>query len=178
VLGTKNYRKSKKDAFIQRRDELFKSISELTGRNSDAQQISARYELVAVKKAMLPLQGEQAEQNLALIPAINKQREGVEEGIKKWDDNIEKLHLIYSHLTLASDADEVERLISQTRVSSDVLKKANDGYSSILHILELETTNQMIETRLVETDAKLKQIDLDFERAIKELYEKPPNSHF
>ncbi len=36
----------------------------------------------------------------------------------------------------------------------------------------------MIETKLVETDAKLKQIDLDFERAVKELYEKPPNSHF
>lgn len=167
ILGAKNYRKSKRDAFIHRRDELSKSISELSNRNSDARQISARYELVVVKKGMLRLRGEQADENLALIPSLRKQREGVDEGIKMVDGQIERLHVLYSHITLETDADEVERLIALARVFSDILKKTNDGYSSVLHILE--TTNQMIETKIAETEQMLRQIDLDFERAIKKL---------
>ena len=116
------------------------------------------------------MEGEHAEQNRALIASINDQREGVENGIRRWAENIEKLHFIYSNLTLETDAPEVERMIALVQVASDDLKKANDGYSSVLHILE--TTNEFIKTNLTETDEKIKQINLDFERAIEKLTKK------
>lgn len=44
--------------------------------------------------------------------------------MKLWDVNIEKLHFIYSNLTLETDAPEVERMIAVVQVASDDLKKA------------------------------------------------------
>lgn len=167
VFTAKTYKKNRRLEFLQRRDHLSQKISDLNDRRNEAQRISARYELVAVKNAGLPLRGEQAERNTALIASIKKQREGVEEGIKLWDQNIETLHLIYTNLTLETDAPEVERIIAIVQVASDNLKKAYNDYSSILHILE--TTNELIKTNLAETDEKLRQIDLDFERAIEKL---------
>ena len=98
------------------------------------------------------------------------QQEGVEKGMKQWEENIERLHFIYSHLSLETDAPEVERMIAIVQVASDNLKKAYIGYSSILHILE--TTNEFMKTTLDETDAKIRQINLDFERAMANLKEK------
>jgi hypothetical protein len=167
VFTAKTYKKNRRLEFLQRRDHLSQKISDLNDRNTEFQLISARYELVAVKNAGLPLRGEHAEQNTALIASIKKQREGVENGITVWDENIEKLHFIYSNLTLESDAPEVERMIAIVQVASDNLKKANNGYSSTLHILE--TTNELIKTNLAETDEKIRQINLDFERAIEKL---------
>jgi hypothetical protein len=167
VFTAKTYEKNRRLEFLQRRDHLSQKISDLNDRNTEAQLISARYELVAVKNAGLPLRGEQAERNTALIASIKEQREGVENGIKLWDENIERLHLIYSNLTLGTDAPEVERLIAIVQVASDNLKKANSGYSSILHILE--TTNELIKTNLAEKDEKIRQINIDFERAIEKL---------
>ena len=113
------------------------------------------------------LEGNKAERNTALIASIKEQREGVENEMKLWDENIEKLHFIYSNLTLETDAPEVERMIAIVQVASDNLKKANNGYSSTLHILE--TNNELIKTNLAETDEKIRQINLDFERAIEKL---------
>ncbi|HVS81138.1 MAG TPA: hypothetical protein VHE60_05340 [Pyrinomonadaceae bacterium] len=167
VLGTKNYRKSRRLEFFQRRDRLSQIISTLADRNTEFHLISARYAIVATKNEGLPLRGEQAERNTALIASIKVQREGVEEGIKLWDDNIEKLHFIYSNLTLETDAPEVERMITMAQVASDNLKKATVGYSSILHILE--TSNELMKTNLTETEEKIRQINLDFERGMKNL---------
>src|SRR6266478_6922727 len=164
MYTAKTYKKNKRLEFLQRRDHLSQKISDLNDRNTEAQLISARYELVAVKNAGLPLRGEQAERNMALIASIKEQQKGVENGIKLWDENIEKLHFIYSNLTLETDAPEVERMIAIVKVASDNLKKANNGYSSTLHILE--TNNELIKTNLAETDEKIRQINLDFERAI------------
>ena len=97
-------KKSKRDAFIQRRDHLFQKISDLNAKNTEAHLISARYEIVAVKNAGLPLRGEQAERNTALIASIKELKQNVEKGIKNWDENIEKLHFIYSSLTSETDA--------------------------------------------------------------------------
>ena len=152
-------KKSKRDAFIQRRDHLFQKISDLNAKNTEAHLISARYEIVAVKNAGLPLRGEQAERNTALIASIKELKQNVEKGIKNWDENIEKLHFIYSSLTSETDAAQVERLIALVQVASDNLKKANDSFLSSLHILE--TTNQIIEAKLAETDEKIRQINLD-----------------
>src|ERR1700730_6404229 len=167
VSAVKNYKKSKRDAFIQRRDHLFQKISDLNAKNTEAHLISARYEIVGVKNAGLPLRGEQAERNAALIASIKELQQNVEKGIKNWDENIEKLHFIYSSLTSETDAAQVERLIALVQVASDNLKKANDSFLSSLHILE--TTNQIIETKLAETDEKIKQIDLEFGRGTKNM---------
>jgi hypothetical protein len=167
VFTAKTYNKNRRLEFLQRRDRLSQQISDLNDRNTEFQLISARFELVAVKNAGLPLRGEQAERNTALIASIKVQREGVEEGMKLWDENIKKLHFIYSNLTLETDAPEVERMIASAQVASDNLKKANIGYSSVLHILE--TSNELINTTLAETEEKIRQINLDFERAIEKL---------
>jgi hypothetical protein len=166
VLGAKNYRKSKRIEFLQRRDRLAQALSDLNDRNAEFHNIVARYAIVIAKKTGLPLRGEQAERNLALIPDIQLQQEGVKEGIASWDKNIAQFQLIYKTLTLVKDADAVEKVIADVQISSDTLKRAITGYSSILDILE--TTNEMVKTTLVEQEEKLRQINLDFERGMRE----------
>ena len=129
VFTAKTYKKNRRLEFLQRRDRLSQQISDLNDRNTEFQLISARYELVAVKNAGLPLRGEQAEQNTALIASIKVQREGVEKGMKLWDENIERLHFIYSNLTLETDAPEVERMIAIVQVALDNLKSLGSGLS-------------------------------------------------
>jgi hypothetical protein len=170
IFTAKTYKKNRRLEFLQRRDRLSQQISDLNNRNTEFHLISARYELVAAKNAGLSLRGEQAERNTALVASIKEQREGVEEGIKRWDKNIETLHFIYSRLTSETDVPEVERTIAIVQVASDNLKKASDGYLSSLHILE--TTNDLIRTNLAETDEKIRQINLDFERAMEKLTKK------
>ena len=167
VFTAKTYKKNRRLEFLQRRDHLSQKISDLNDRNTEAQLISARYELVAVKNAGLPLRGEQAERNTALIASIEDQRAGLEKGMTVLAERIKTFHFIYSNLTLETDAPEVERIIAIVQVASDSLKKANKGYSSTLHILE--TTNELINTNLAEADEKIRQINLDFERAIEKL---------
>ena len=167
VFTAKTYQKNARLEFLQRRDLLSQKISELNNRNTEAQMLSARYALVAVKNAGLPLQGEHAERNTALIASIKKLQEGVEKGIKLWDENIERLHFIYSKLTLETDAPEVERMIAIVQVASDNLTKAHDGESSALHILE--TSNEIIKTSIAERDETIRQINLDFEKSIEKL---------
>ena len=167
MYTAKTYKKNKRLEFLQRRDYLSQKISELIDRNTEAQLISARYELVAVKNAGLPLRGEQAEQNTALIASIKEQRDALEGFIKRCDERIEKLHIIYSNLTSETYASFIEEMIDIVQVASDNLKKINNGFSATLHVLE--TTNEFIKTTLTETDEKIRQINLDFERAIEKL---------
>ena len=167
VFTARTYKKNRRLEFLQRRDHLSQKISDLNDRSTEAQLLSARYALVAVKNAGLPLQGEQAEQNAALIASIKKRQEDVEKGIKFWDENIQRLHLIYSKLTLETDGPEVERMIAIVQIASDNLKKENDGESSALHVLE--TANELIKTGLAERDQKIRQINLDFEKSVEKL---------
>jgi hypothetical protein len=167
VSSVKNYKKSKRDAFIQRRDRLSQAIADLNARNTEAQLISARYAIVAVKAAGLQLRGEEAERNAALIASIHRTRGLINEGIRKWDENIETLRFIYSGLTSETEAAAVERHIDLVQVASDNLRKAHNGFLSALHVLE--TNNQIIETKLAETDQKIKQINLEFEQGMKKL---------
>src|SRR5450759_1042991 len=164
------YRRNRRLEFLQRRDRLSQLISELSDRNTEFRLISARYELVAVKNAGLPLRGEQAEQNMAGVASIKAQREVVETEIELWDKNIEALHFICSNLTLQTDAPKIEEMMTIVQVASDDLKKAKGVYLSTVHILE--TTNEFIKTTLVATDAKMRQIDLDYEKAIEKLTNK------
>jgi hypothetical protein len=169
VVTAKTYRRNRRLEFLQRRDRLSQQISDLADRNTEFRLISARYELVAVKNAGLPLRGEQAERNMAVVASIKAQREVVETEIKRWDENIERLHCIYGNLTLETDAPEVEKMITIVQVASDELKKSTSIYSTTVHILE--TTNEFIKTTLAETDEKIRQIDLDFEKAMEKTNE-------
>ena len=164
VFTAKTYQKNARLEFLQRRDYLSQKISDLNNRNTEAHLLSARYVLVAVKRAGLQLQGEEAEENTAQIAKINKLQEGLEKAIKGLDENIQMLHFKYSKLTLETDAPEVERMIAIVQVASDKLKKFNDVDSSTLHILE--TTNELIKTSLTKRDEMIRQINLDFEKAI------------
>jgi len=171
VSAVKNYRKSKRDAFNQRRDHLFRAISDLNARNSEARLISARFEIIAVKKAGLPLREEQAAQNAAETVSLDKTRVGIERATENWDEIVEKLHFICSNLTPQTDAGQLERHIAQVQVASNNLKNSNDTFLSALHILE--TTNQIIETKVAEMDEmireQMRQIDIEIERGMKDL---------
>jgi hypothetical protein len=170
VIAAKSYKKSKRLEFFQRRDQLFAKISDLNATNSEAHLISARYEIVAVTKVSLGLRGEQAEENTAQIARIKELRRKMEEGAENWDENIKQLHSICSSLTPQTDAARVENLIAMVQVVSDDHKKFNDISLSSLHILE--NTNSIIKASLVELDEKLRQIDPDLIKAIKELTKK------
>jgi hypothetical protein len=167
VLSFLNYNKSKIDAFNQRRDHLAQAISELNAKVNEVQMISARYEIVAVKRAGLPLSGEQAERNMALIASIKRTTTGLGQDLKSLNESIGKFHLIYSNLTSETDAAQVESWIALAQVTSDDFKKYNDGFLSGLHILE--TTNQMLEMNLAETDKKIRQINLDADEKIRQI---------
>jgi hypothetical protein len=51
VFIAKTYKKNRRLEFLQRRDRLSQKISDLNDRNNEAHLISARFELVAVKRA-------------------------------------------------------------------------------------------------------------------------------
>jgi hypothetical protein len=164
VIAARSYKKSKRLEFFQRRDQLFATISDLNAKNSEAHLISAKYEIVAVKNASLGLSGEQAEKSQAIIAAIKELRKKMEQGAKNWDENIEKLHAICSSLTPKTDTARIENLIAMVRVASDDVNKYNDISLSSLHILE--SSNSIIKDSLAEFDENMRQIDLDFEKAI------------
>ena len=166
VIGAKSYKKSKRLEFFQRRDQLFAKISDLNAKNSEAHLISARYEIVAVTRVSLGLQGKQAEENTAQIASIKELRKNVERGAKKWTENIEKLHSICGSLTPKTDAAHVETLIALVQIASDDLTKYNDSCLSALHVLE--NTNSIIKATLSKLDEEVRRIDLELEKAIKE----------
>jgi hypothetical protein len=167
VYTAKTHKNNRGLQFQQRRDHLSQKISALNDSNNEARLISAKYELVAVKKVGLSLRGEQAERNTALIASIKEQRAGLEAGIKLWDVQIRKLHFIYSHLALIADAPKVERMITLVQVALDDVNNLYSGYSSALHTLE--TTNELVKTNLADTEEKIRQINLNFERAREKL---------
>jgi len=164
VIAARSYKKSKRLEFFQRRDQLFATISDLNAKNSEAHLISAKYEIVAIKNTSLGLSGEQADENQAIIAAIKRIRKKMEQGAKNWDKNIEQLHAICSSLTPKTDTARIENLIAMVRVASDDVNKYNDISLSSLHILE--SSNLIIKDSLAEFDEKMRQIDLDFEKAI------------
>jgi chromosome segregation ATPase len=151
----------------QRRDLFAQKISELSDRCNELRQIPARLAVVAVKSTGLPLQGEQAEQNTALIASVKEKQKSIEKQIGIWTESIEKLHFIYRNLTSETDALAIERLIAIVQIASDDIKQTLSDYSSMLYVLE--TTNEFIKTNLAERDEKIRQINQDFERQVEKI---------
>ena len=170
VLGTKNYKKSKKLEFFQRRDHLLLKISDLNARNSEAHLISARYEMVAQNFSVLRLTGEQADRINNQITRIKQLQEDIELKAKTWDKIIESLHFTCINLKL-EDGAEIERLIAMAQGASDNIKRSNEIFLGSLHILE--STEPLLRTavdKLREFDMQLAELD----SVAKELNEKAP----
>jgi vacuolar-type H+-ATPase subunit I/STV1 len=103
----------------------------------------------------------------ALIASLNKQREGVEQRIQLWDENIERIRLLYNKFTSETHAPELEELIAIVQLSSDNLKKTSHGYSATLYVLE--TTNEFIKSNLAERDEKIRQINRETDEKIRQI---------
>ena len=170
IFTAKTYKKNRRLEFLQRKDHLSQKISELNDKVSQTHHISATLGLVVLEKTLLPLSGEQAEQNTAQIAFLNETRDRMEDVTKLWEEYIASLHLIYSNLNLETDSPKVEKMIAITQIGSDKLKNINDSYISTLHTLE--TTNELTKTILTERDEKIRQINIDFERAMEKLSNK------
>ena len=170
IFTAKTYKKNRRLEFLQRKDHLSQKISELNDKVSQTHHILARLGLVVLEKTLLPLSGEQAEQNTAQIAFLNETRDRMEDVTKLWEEYIASLHLIYSNLNLETDSPKVEKMIAITQIGSDKLKNIHDAYISSLHTIE--TTNELTKTILTERDEKIRQINIDFERAMEKLSNK------
>ena len=167
IFTAKTYKKNRRLEFLQRKDHLSQKISELNDKVSQTHHILASLGLVVLEKTLLPLSGEQAEQNTAQIASLNETRDRIEDVTKLWEEYIASLHLIYSNLNLETDSPKVEKMIAIIQIGSDKLKNIHDSYISTLHTLE--TTNELTKTILTEMDEKIMQINIDFERAMEKL---------
>jgi hypothetical protein len=168
VIAAKNYKKSKRLEFFQKRDQLFLKISDLNAKNSEAHLIAARYEIVVINRASLVLDGKHAETNETQIASLKKVREDMELGANHYDQSIKQLHSVCSGLTPETDATTIERLIAMVQVASDDLKKCNEGFLASLHILE--STESILRASVAETHRlEIRQAELELEKAIREI---------
>jgi hypothetical protein len=171
VILVKNYKKSKRIEYFQRRDHLFEKISELNIRNSEAQFISARYEIVRLKKLSLIIEGGDAEETKKQCASIEAIIEGIEGIVKQRANIIESLHSTYEHLTFKTDAILVENLIALVKVVSDDVKKHTDAHLATLHSLE-ENFPLMKDNLTQMNQLKTQQAELELELVMKRLNEK------
>jgi hypothetical protein len=148
VLGTKNYRKSKKLEFFQRRDQLFQTISNFNAKNSETRLSGARFTIIATEKATQPLPTKHEETNKALVADIRTLAKTIQEQAEVWDNNFARFHGLCAGYISEKDAEAVEELIAIVQLASDNIKRVNEIYLSTLHILE--TTNPQMATDLAE----------------------------
>jgi hypothetical protein len=153
--------------FHQRQDLFAKKISELNDGCNQLRQIPARLAVLAVNYAGLPLREEQAEQNEALIAAIKEKQKSIEKEIGTYTETIEKLHSIYRNLTLETDSAAIETWIAVVQVGLDDIKQTLSGYSAMLYVVE--TGNENTKKSLAERDAKIRQINEDFEKQVEKI---------
>jgi hypothetical protein len=173
VIAVKNYKKSKRLEFFQRRDQLFNKISELNVKNSEARLLAARYEVVALENEALLLDPEYKERNKALVASIREVRNGVEEGTKGWNGLIETLHSMCSSITLNTDPEFIEKLMVRVQEMLTTVTQYNEGSLSALHILE--STNPIFMPNIERLQKLIQQDKIELEKAMKELNEKAPD---
>ena len=171
VILVKNYKKSKRIEFLQRRDHLLQKITELSAKNSEAHLISARYEMVIQNFSTLRVTEEHAEQINNQITRSKKLQENIELNAQTWNEVIESLHSTCINLQIEA-AEKIERLIAMTQRASDNLKRSNEIYLGSLHILE--STEPLLRTNLDELhNYEMQLAELNSQKVMKELNEKP-----
>ncbi len=168
VIAAKNYKKSKRLEFFQRRDQLFLKISDLNAKYSEIHLISARYGIVILKKMALRVEGAAAEENKEQIASIKRLLEHMELGENHLNKNIEQIHFLCSSLTPRTGAAHIERLIAMIQVALDDAKKHNEVSLASLHTLEGNLP--ILKASLAKMDELKKQLSkLDLEKAIREI---------
>jgi hypothetical protein len=168
VLSVKNYNKSKRLEFFQRRDQLLLKVSNLNARNSENRLISARYEIVSINRLSLVLDGKHKEENTTLIASIKNTTANIGLAANHWDEIITDLHFICSNFTLTTDAARIEKLIDLVQVASDEVTKSNEVYLASLHTLE--TTYPILRDSLATRHkSEITKGELDLEDAIRDI---------
>jgi hypothetical protein len=168
VLATKNYRKSKRLEFFQRRDKLFQAISEFNTKNSETRLSGARFTIMAITKDSTPTPKHYEEGNKALVAGIRTLAKNIESQAEDWDEKTKRFHSLCAVYTSEKHAENVEELIAIVQLGSDTIKRTNEIYLSTLHILE--TTNPKMEADLAQLrKMEMQLVELELEQKQKAL---------
>jgi len=170
VIAAKNYKKSKRLEFFQRRDQLFQVISNFNAKNSETRLSAARFTIIATEKATQPQPTKHEENNTALVADVRRLAKTIQEQAEVWDAQIERFHSLCATYTSVKHAEHVEELIAIVQLASDNVKRINEIYLSTLHILE--TTNPQMATDLAEMrkmEMQLAELELEQKRRVPEL---------
>jgi hypothetical protein len=174
VIAVKNYKKSKRLEFFQRRDQLFQEIADLNAKFSELHIISARFGIVLLNMQSLSISlgpdKRRAEDNTRIttqIASIKKVVQNIELGTSKSDELIKQLHSICSSLTLETDETRIEKLIAMVQVDSAETKRSNELLLSSLHTLE--SIEPMVKVSIADLQTLENwRAELDLEQAIRE----------
>lgn len=153
VLAIKNYKKSKRLEFFQRRDQLFAKIAELNAKNSEAHLISARFEIIQSNRQSVFLTGKLLEDNLSMIARIERLRDNMGVTIKNWGDNINDLHKMCSNLK-EKDAPQIEELLAMVQKAIADIQNHNEISLASLHIMEA------LEPKTIASVTELQELEL------------------
>jgi hypothetical protein len=181
-IAIKNYKKSKRLEFFQRRDELLQKIADLNAKHSEAHLISARLGIVLLNlqslSLSLGLDERRTKENTDVnnqIASVKRLLEKINLFTSKSDEFIEELRSMCSSLTIETDEARIEALIARVQVASVEAKQHNEVVLSSVHTLE--STNPMMKVNIAEMQRlEIRKAELDLERAITEFEsEKAPN---
>lgn len=168
VLGTKNYRKSKRLEFFQRRDHCFQKISDLHVKISAGRILVARYEVIAMENNSLLIDQRYDERSKDLVARIRAAKNGLELSVDEWTKLAEDFYQECAGFT-PKDIDQVERLIAIVQGAFDSTTQANEGSLSALHILE--SANPIYLASMERIEKRYQQTKLEIEEARRGLQE-------
>jgi hypothetical protein len=173
-ISLKNYTKSQRLEFLQRRDQLFLKIADLNAKNSEGHQIAARFGIVALNANSMPVMDEEhAERNKTLVASMKALAEKIDLGANQSGLLNKRLHSLCSNLTPTTDRALVENLIVLVQEASNEAKQCNEIYLSSLYTLE--TTDPIMRASVAKVqELKKRQAEIDLENAMKELNDKSP----
>lgn len=169
LLAFRNFRKSQRLEFLQRRDQLLHKVSDLNGELSEGRLISARFQIVLINKMSSPaMDATHAEELKSQIARIEALRGNLEMVANHWDQTLQQLHSACSNLTMATDPAIVEHLITSVQIASDDIKQTNGVHLASLHTLE--TTDPMLRASVDKVhELKIRQAELNVQESIKNI---------
>lgn len=167
ILGAKNYRKSQRLEFFQRRDQLFAKISELNNKVSQLLLYVARYEVAAMKNESLSLDSEFKKRSNLIVTAVRAERIKIEDSLKQWSDLITELQSVASRFTPGPGTELIESLMATVQGCSNTLTQMNEGYSAAVLILDdiaphLVANMEQIQKQLQEEKSEMKKAIAEF----------------
>lgn len=167
VLGIKNFRKSKRLEFFQRRDQLFAKISELNNKVSQFLLYVGRYEVIAMKNESLSLDPEFEKRRNQIVTAVRAERMKIEASLQQWFDIITELQSLGSCFMPETGTDGIERLIAIAQKGSNTITRMNEGYSAALLILAdvaptLVANMEQIQKQLQEDKSEMRKALAEF----------------